>query len=122
MFKDALNQIVERTEGSVAALIMGTDGIEVERVMHPEARDANLDVAIAEFTSLIRSAQRIGGDTGVGALREFVVTYDGVTFVVRLFNSEYFITLALAGSHANIGRGRFELRKADLMLAREFTV
>ena len=122
MFKDALNQIIERTEGSVAALIMGTDGIEVERVMRPEARDANLDVAAAEFASLVRSAQRTGGDTGLGNLRELVVTYDDVTFVVRMFTAEYFIALALAGSEANIGRGRFEVRKADLALAREFTV
>lgn len=122
MFKDALNQIVERTDGAVAALIMGTDGIEVERVMRAEANDANLDVAAAEFASLVRNAQRTGGDTGLGSLRELVVTYDDVTFVVRLFNSEYFIALALAGDSANIGRGRFELRKADLTLAREFAI
>lgn len=122
MFKEALTLIIERTEGAVAALITGTDGIEVERVMRGEARAANLDVAAAEFTSLVRSAQRTGGDTGLGSLREFVVAYDNATFIVRLFNAEYFMVLALEGENANIGRGRFELRKADLMLAREFIV
>ena len=121
MFKEALNKIVERTEGSVAALIMGTDGIEVEKVLKPEAQEANFDVAIAEFSSLVRTALRIGDDTGTGQTREFFVAYDNATFIARLFNREYFLVLAM-NSDGNVGRGRFELRKADLMLAGEFAV
>ena len=121
MFKNALNQIVERTEGSVAALIMGLDGIEVEKVFKPEAKEANFDVAIAEFSSLVRTVLRIGDDTGMGQTREFFVAYDNATFIARLFNREYFVVLAL-NAEGNIGRGRFELHKADLMLANEFAV
>ncbi|MBA2732055.1 MAG: hypothetical protein H0U54_04090, partial [Acidobacteria bacterium] len=55
MFKEALEAIIERTDGSIGALIMGTDGIAVEKVMSEEANDANLDVAAAEFTSLVRN-------------------------------------------------------------------
>ena len=60
MFKELLESIVERTEGSLGALIMGTDGIAVEKVLGEAGMDANLDVAAAEFTSLVRSAQRAG--------------------------------------------------------------
>jgi predicted regulator of Ras-like GTPase activity (Roadblock/LC7/MglB family) len=38
MFKQALTNIVERTEGAIGALIMGTDGIAVEKVLMPELR------------------------------------------------------------------------------------
>src|SRR5688572_31779202 len=51
------------TEGSLGALIMGTDGIAVEKVLG-EANELNLDIAAAEFTSLVRSSQRAGTDTG----------------------------------------------------------
>ena len=64
MFKEMLEDIIGRTEGSLGALIMGTDGIAVEKVLGEAGVDANLDVAAAEFTSLVRSAQRAGNDTG----------------------------------------------------------
>ena len=121
MFKEALEGIIERTDGSIGALIMGTDGIAVEKVLSAEAQDANLDVAAAEFTSLIRNAQRTGNVTGLGNLRELAVQLDNAVFVMRLFSRDYFVVLALKPD-GNFGRGRFELRKAELQLAREFAV
>ena len=70
MFKEMLDTIIEHTEGSLGALIMGTDGIAVEKVLGEAGADANLDVAAAEFTSLVRNAQRAGSDTGLGGLHE----------------------------------------------------
>ncbi|HVF28357.1 MAG TPA: roadblock/LC7 domain-containing protein [Pyrinomonadaceae bacterium] len=121
MFKEALERIVERTEGSLGALIMGTDGIAVEKALLPEGSDANIDVAATEVTSLVRNAQRAGHDIGLGGLREFVITFETMTIIARLFTRDYFVLLAL-NAHGNIGRGRFELRKAELDLAREFAV
>ena len=121
MFKEALEAIIERTDGSIGALIMGTDGIAVEKVMSAEAHDANLDVAAAEFTSLIRNAQRSGSDIGLGSLQELVVHLENAVIIMRLFTRDYFVVLALKPD-GNYGRGRFELRKAELHLAREFAV
>jgi len=121
MFKQPLEDIIERTDGCLGALIMGTDGIAVEKVLAPEGHDANLDVAAAEFTSLVRNAQRTGGDSGLGNLRELVVSCDEATIVMRLLSNEYFIVLALKPD-GNLGRSRFELRKAELELAKEFAV
>jgi predicted regulator of Ras-like GTPase activity (Roadblock/LC7/MglB family) len=121
MFKAALEAIIESTDGAVGALIMGTDGIAVEKVLRPEASEDNLDVAATEFTSLVRNAQRTGHDTGLGSLRELVVMLDSTTVIMRLFSREYFVVLALKPD-GNYGRGRYELRKAELQLAREFTL
>lgn len=121
MFKEMLETIVERTEGSLGALIMGTDGLAVEKVLGEAAMEANLDVAAAEFTSLVRSGQRAGVDTGLGSLRELVVSLESAVLVMRLLSKDYFVVLALT-SHGNLGRARFELRKAELKLAKEFAV
>ena len=121
MFKELLESIVERTEGSLGALIMGTDGIAVEKVLGEAGMDANLDVAAAEFTSLVRSAQRAGTDTGLGGLKELVISLESATMLMRLLSRDYFVVLAM-GAHGNLGRGRFELRKAELKLAKEFAV
>ena len=121
MFRDALSEIVEKTEGATGALIMGIDGIAVEKVFLPEGSEANMDVAGAEVTSLVRSALRAGSDTGLGGLHELVVCFEGIQIVARLFTPDYFIVLTL-GPEGNLGRGRYELRKAELRLAREFAL
>ena len=121
MFKNLLETIMERTEGSLGALIMGLDGISVEKVLGEAGAEANLDVAAAEFTSLVRSAQRAGNDTGLGNLKELMVSLDQAVVVMRLLSRDYFVVLALS-PEGNIGRGRFELRKAELQLAKEFSV
>ena len=121
MFKEMLEDIVERTEGSLGALIMGTDGIAVEKVLGQAGAEANLDVAAAEFTSLVRGAQRAGTDTGLGGLRELVISLEGAVMLMRLLSKDYFVVLAM-GAGGNIGRGRFELRKAELKLAKEFAI
>ncbi len=121
MFKEMLETIIERTEGSLGALIMGTDGIAVEKVLGEAGTEANLDVAAAEFTSLVRSAQRAGTDTGLGGLREMVVSLESAILVMRLLSRDYFVVLAM-GPRGNLGRARFELRKAELQLAKEFAI
>lgn len=119
MFKEALQTIVEKTEGSLGALIMGADGLSVEKYFNEEGYAANLDVAAAEFTSLVRSAARSGNDLALGDLRELMVALANVTFIMRLFNKDYFVVLAIK-PEGNLGRARYELRKAELMLAHEF--
>jgi len=121
MFKQTLLSIMERTEGSLGALIMGTDGIAVEKVLADAGQEANLDVAAAEFTSLVRTAQRAGGDTGLGALRELVISLEQASVMMRLLSREYFLVLAIK-PEGNLGRGRFELRKAELQMAKDFAI
>lgn len=120
MFKAMLETILEHTEGSLGALIMGTDGIAVEKVLG-EGNELNLDIAAAEFTSLVRSSQRAGKETGLGTLRELVISLDSAVLIMRLLSRDYFVVLAMS-PEGNLGRGRFELRKAELQLAKEFAV
>ena len=121
MFKDILETVIERTEGSLGALIMGVDGIAVERTLKQAGQEANLDVAAAEFTSLVRNAQRAGKDTGLGGLHELVISLDDAILLIRLLGRDYFVVLAIH-PEGNLGRARFELRRAELQMAGEFTV
>jgi predicted regulator of Ras-like GTPase activity (Roadblock/LC7/MglB family) len=54
-------------------------------------------------------------------LRELVISLEGATLVMRVLSRDYFVVLALA-SHGNLGRARFEMRKTELKLAKEFAV
>ena len=121
MFKETLQSIIAKTDGSLGALIMGADGLSVEKFFNQEGAETNLDVAAAEFTSLIRNASKSGQELDLGELRELVVSLGKVTFLMRLFNKDYFVVLAMKPD-GNLGRGRYELRKAEMLLAKEFAV
>jgi len=47
MFREALQTIVEKSDDCIGALIMGADGLSVERFFNDEGAEANLDVAAA---------------------------------------------------------------------------
>ena len=121
MFKSVLNDVLQKTEGCVGVVIMGTDGIPVEQVWKQNGPETNLDIAVAEFTTLLRNAQRTSNDMGLGSLRELMVMCDTTAFIMRLINTDYFLVLAL-NPDGNLGRGRYELRCAEVVLEREFVV
>ena len=90
-FGELLKQILSKVDGAVGALIMGLDGIAIEQqVSEGTPKDGQLGV--------------IAGN---------------MVLVIKLINPEYFLLIALAHG-GNIGRARFELKKAQMMLEEEF--
>jgi predicted regulator of Ras-like GTPase activity (Roadblock/LC7/MglB family) len=121
MFKEVLLEALNRTEGCLGVLIMGTDGIPVERAWQPLVTETNLDVAVAEYTSIVRNAQRTNREMGLGALNEVVLSSESGIFILRFIGKDYFIVMILA-PEGNFGRGRYELRRAELLLEKEFVI
>ncbi|HUK89890.1 MAG TPA: hypothetical protein VLZ81_05780 [Blastocatellia bacterium] len=120
-FADMLSEITSRVEGSVAAIILGIDGIPIERWTSEEDHGLDIEMIATEFTTLLRRAMHTAADTGLGELQEMMLGTGQAQFLVRPITSEYFLMLALAPS-GNIGRARFELRKAQLALEHEFSL
>jgi predicted regulator of Ras-like GTPase activity (Roadblock/LC7/MglB family) len=119
VFAGLLQQIIERVEGAEAAAIMGLDGMIVERIS--PGRCDELDLIAAEYASLLRSTIRTAGDTELGELRELVVAADESILLTRVLSPEYFLLLILSPK-GNLGRARFEMRKAQLILEHEFVM
>jgi len=119
VFSGLLQQMVGRIDGAEAAIIMGLDGIIVERAGRGARGD--LDLIAAEYTTLLRNSMRTSSDTGLGDLQELIVVTDQIALMIKLLNPDYFVLIAL-GPGSNLGRARFELRKAQLMLEHEFAV
>lgn len=124
MFREVLYDIVGRTEGCLGALIMGTDGIAVEKVWQTGTATAavnNLEVAVAEFASLIKNARRASGEMGFGRLDEATFSGESGVFLLRFVSRDYFIAAVLT-PNGNFGRGRYELNRAELLLKKELAV
>ena len=120
MFEATLRQIINNSEGAVGALIMGIDGISVARADTPGS-DLDVDVVAAEYTGLLRKSMRTAEDAALGQMRELVVASERLTFLITPITEEYFLLLVL-DARGGLGRARFELRKAQLLLEEEFSI
>ncbi len=110
------------TEGCFAVLIMGIDGIAVERVPGESGTfDPEFDIAVTEFASLLKSFDRINGDLKFGKLREMTISAQNAVFILRFVGHDYFLVMALT-PEGNFGRGRYELHRAELLLEKELVL
>jgi predicted regulator of Ras-like GTPase activity (Roadblock/LC7/MglB family) len=120
-FTDTLAGIANRIEGCAAVVILGIDGIPIERHVHDLDPALDIDTVATEFTTLVRRSMRTASDTELGDMREMVFATDSMSFLLRPITSEYFLLLAL-NHGGNVGRARFELRKAQLAMEPEFAI
>ncbi len=116
-FSDALSQIANRVPESQLLMIMGTDGIPIEKLVIRS--DPNMEAVAAEYTSLLRASLTAAADTGLGALSELAVVTEKMTALLISITPEYFLFAAL-GPGAIAGRARFAMRVASLALEKEF--
>ncbi|MFN8005754.1 MAG: roadblock/LC7 domain-containing protein [Terriglobia bacterium] len=117
MFSELLDSIVKKVEGCLAAVIMGMDGIAIERWNPDES--LNVETLAAEYTTALRLSSSSAQEVGIGGLEEYILSTENRTIIIRMITSEYFLLLLLA-KDGNIGRARFELKKAKYLLAKEF--
>ena len=120
-FIESLTDIVDRIEGCAGAVILGTDGIVIERYMPDLDPEMDIDLVATELTTLLRRSMRVAADTELGGLREMMFSTDRQTFLLRPITPEYFLLLGL-NPGGNVGRARFELRKVQLALEAEFAI
>lgn len=116
-FKEALRGIADRIPGVRAVMLTGTDGIPIDRLV--VAPQENLDAIAAEYTTILRSSVTAAEDTGLGELRELVVSTERMTALLVAITPEYFLFACLAPAE-NLGRARHVLRVAGLELVDEF--
>ena len=98
---------------------MGFDGIPVEEVWREAIPDPDLEITVAECSSLVVAASRANRGGKLGTLKEMTISGENKAFIVRLMSKEYFIAMILS-SDGSFGRGRYELARAGLILEPEF--
>ncbi len=123
-FKEALDMIVENVDDTIAALIVGTDGIIIEKSIIGEEdfpQELNLDLIAAEKTSLLKSSLRTADDIDIGELEELNLFTEKYCFLIKLITREYYFLVIMKRS-GTYGKSRFLLKKAKLILEKEFII
>jgi len=116
-FAKALETVATRVPEMRVVMIIGTDGIPIERLVLQA--DPNLETIAAEYTTLLRSSLAAASDTGLGDLQELSIVTENMTTLIVGITRDYFLFAVLAPG-ALLGRARFALRLAGAGLQREF--
>lgn len=111
MFKDVLKSVVDGTEGGVAGLLMGFDGIPVDNYVRDEAA-MDVETIGMEYSVILKDIRRAAEMLEAGTANEVAIRAERMTTVIRLLNDEFFVALALRPG-GNVGKGRFLLRMSS---------
>jgi predicted regulator of Ras-like GTPase activity (Roadblock/LC7/MglB family) len=108
MFQDNLKRLVSETEGGVAGLLMGFDGIAVDSYSAP---DGGIDIQTVgmEFSFILTQVRKAAEILEVGAVQEIAIRAASLTILIRTVSTDYFVALAIRPD-GNFGKGRYLLR------------
>lgn len=121
MFKEVLQEILDRTEGCLGVLVIGIDGIAVEKLWRDDVTDLNLQIAVTEYIALAKDALHLSSDNDLSRFKEMTISNGDESFIIRLLNDDHFLTVILS-ERGNSGRARYELKRAELLLNNELVV
>ena len=107
MFQEVLQEVVDGTDGGVAGLLMGFDGIPVDQYLRDEAAD--VESVGMELSVILKNIMEATQMLDAGHAREVAIQAERMTTIVRLLTDEYFMAVTLAPG-GNVGKARFLLR------------
>ncbi len=108
MFKEILRDLVDRTDGGVAGLLMASDGIAIDQYSRDEG-GFDIESVGMEYSVVLKGVQRASEMLDAGDTKEVSVRTDRLTTVVRMLTDEYFVALAVEPG-GNVGKARYLLR------------
>jgi predicted regulator of Ras-like GTPase activity (Roadblock/LC7/MglB family) len=115
MFKEVLRGIVDGTEGGIAGLLMGYDGIPVDQYVK-DGGALDVETVGMEYSVILKDIRRAAEMLDTGRASEVSIKAERMTTVIRFINDEYFIAMALRPD-GNFGKARFKLRTVVGQLA-----
>jgi predicted regulator of Ras-like GTPase activity (Roadblock/LC7/MglB family) len=117
MFKEALRDIVEKTDGGIAGLLMDSAGMAIESYA---TADAAFDITTVgvEYGVVLASIKRAAEQLDAGAAQEVAIGTDKMVTLIRTLGDSYFLALALRPD-GNFGKGRYMMRTAAPKLLSE---
>jgi predicted regulator of Ras-like GTPase activity (Roadblock/LC7/MglB family) len=117
MFKEALRDLVEKTDGGMAGLLMDSSGIALESYAK-EGSGVDIDTVGVEFSVVIGAIKRASEMLEAGEAREMVVSTAKMVTLIRMVNDTYFLALTMS-PEGNFGKCRYLMRTTCPKLAAE---
>jgi len=118
MFKDTLREIVDKTEGALAGILMDHSGIALETYAKDDAT-FDINTVGVEFGVVIGSIKKAAEMLEAGTTQEIAINTDKLVTIIRLLGDVYYLALTMTPG-GNFGKGRYLMRTAAPKLMAEF--
>lgn len=115
-FKEDLEQICGKVDGSYAASVMGFDGIPIETHEAHPPDGIELSTLLVEYSGIISQVRQAAETLQMGRASEVSIRTEKMVAVARPLTPDYFVVLTM-NPDGNVGRARYELRVAGPKLA-----
>lgn len=113
---DSLRWVLGEMEESQGIGIVGMDGVLVDE--QKKVAEIDLQMLGAEFSGLLKSAEKITESAAAGAVTELIAGAERSLVILHRVSAEYFLILVIRPD-GNLGKGRFLLRRAGALLKKE---
>jgi predicted regulator of Ras-like GTPase activity (Roadblock/LC7/MglB family) len=110
-FREDLETICGKVEGSFAASLMGFDGIAIETHQTKKAAGIAMQDLLVEYSGIISQVRQAAETLQMGRASEVSIRTEKLVAVARPLTPDYFLVLTLSPD-GNVGRARYELRIA----------
>jgi predicted regulator of Ras-like GTPase activity (Roadblock/LC7/MglB family) len=117
MFKEALQGVVDGTQGGLAGLVMDFEGIPLEVYLKDEA-GVDMETIGAEVSVIVKAIQRATQMLEAGDTQEVAFKSEKLVTLIRVINQNYFLAMTLVPD-GNLGKARFLMRVVAPKLQRE---
>ena len=108
MFRDSLRRLVEQTEGGIAGLLMGFDGITVESYSQ-DSKKFDIQTVGMEFSYILTQVRKAADILEAGSVEEISIRTDRLVILIRMLSKDYFLALAVQPT-GSAAKGRYLLR------------
>ncbi len=117
VFAEVLQDTAQRLKGCVGLIVMGMDGIPIEKLAANEG--LNFEMLATECTTILRNSRQASEDVGAGRLRELILMTDSLVILAVAITDDYVLLGAMRQGEP-YGRARFLLQRATSILEKEF--
>lgn len=117
VFDEVLRDVSANVGGVVGLVVMGMDGIPIERQV--KNGRPSFEMLTAESTTLLRATKQAAADVGAGSLRELIFMTERLVVLAVAITEEY-VLLGVFEQGGSYGKARFHLKRAALRLQKEF--
>jgi predicted regulator of Ras-like GTPase activity (Roadblock/LC7/MglB family) len=109
MFRDTLQKMVDRLEGGVAGILMGSDGIAVDSYTREGQNELDIQTVGMELAHAIAQMRKAVERLDMGQAAEITVRAEKFVVLVHVLSDEYFVACAVR-PEASFGKARYLMR------------
>jgi len=116
MFKPILEKLLDRIPGAQWAVVVGVDGVVIDS--SSRAQPPELEILAADYSTQLRSWQRIAEETGTGGVQGSLIFTERGKIVFQMITPDYFLLVGLDEAGIS-GKARFEVTRSRPEFERE---